>query len=126
MTMAEGPAVAHTNYTLVIGDKNFSSWSLRPWLALKQCGIQFAEERVRLRQPDSKATILRWAAQGVLPRPVIVHGGRRGRLARWPLHTSAQGRWVLTQLEAHLTWAEIRAALEAGRFDPSVPEKANR
>ncbi len=59
MTMAEGPTVAHTNYTLVIGDKNFSSWSLRPWLALKQCGIKFAEDRVRLRQPDSKAEILR-------------------------------------------------------------------
>lgn len=64
----------------------------------------------------SKATILRWAEQGVLPKPVIVHGGRRGRLARWPLHTPAQGRWVLVQLEARLTWDEIRAALEAGRF----------
>ncbi|MBA3549068.1 MAG: hypothetical protein H0T76_21500 [Nannocystis sp.] len=73
----------------------------------------------------SKATILRWAAQDVLPRPVIVHGGRRGRVARWPLHTPAQGRWVLTQLEAHLTWAEIRAALEAGRFDPSVSGEGN-
>jgi glutathione S-transferase len=65
--MAEGPAVAHTNYTLVIGDKNFSSWSLRPWLALKQCGIQFAEERVRLRQPDSKAEILRNSPSGKVP-----------------------------------------------------------
>lgn len=64
----------------------------------------------------SKATILRWAEQGVLPKPVIVHGGRRGRLARWPLHTPAQGRWVLVQLEARLTWDEIRAALAAGRF----------
>ncbi len=67
MTMAEGPTVAHTNYTLVIGDKNFSSWSLRPWLALKQCGIQFAEERVRLRQPDSKAEILRNSPSGKVP-----------------------------------------------------------
>jgi glutathione S-transferase len=51
----------------VIGDKNFSSWSLRPWLALSHCGIPFAEERVRLRQPDSKAAILRHTPAGKVP-----------------------------------------------------------
>jgi glutathione S-transferase len=56
-----------TGYTLVIGDKNISSWSLRPWLALKVCGIPFAEERVRLRQPDSKAAILRHSPAGKVP-----------------------------------------------------------
>jgi glutathione S-transferase len=56
-----------TNYTLVIGDKNLSSWSLRPWLALKQAGIPFAEECIRLRQPDSKAEILRHCPSGKVP-----------------------------------------------------------
>jgi glutathione S-transferase len=56
-----------TGYTLVIGDKNFSSWSLRPWLALKHCGIPFEEERIRLRQPDSKAEILRQSPAGKVP-----------------------------------------------------------
>lgn len=56
-----------TNYTLVIGDKNISSWSLRPWLALKQCGIPFTEERIRLRQPDSRAEILRHSPAGKVP-----------------------------------------------------------
>ncbi|MGH6833258.1 MAG: glutathione S-transferase family protein, partial [Methyloceanibacter sp.] len=55
------------NYTLVIGDKNLSSWSLRPWLALKHCGIPFAEVRIRLRQPDSKAEILRHTPSGKVP-----------------------------------------------------------
>ena len=59
--------MAATNYTLVIGDKNYSSWSLRPWIALKACGIPFAEERVRLRQPDSKAEILRNSPSGKIP-----------------------------------------------------------
>lgn len=59
--------MAATNYTLVIGDKNFSSWSLRPWLALKACGIPFAEEHVRLRQPDTKADILRYSPSGKVP-----------------------------------------------------------
>lgn len=56
-----------TNYTLVIGDKNISSWSLRPWLAMRQLGIPFAEIRVRLRQPDSKAEILRHSPSGKVP-----------------------------------------------------------
>jgi hypothetical protein len=55
------------NYTLVIGDKNLSSWSLRPWLAMKHCGIPFAEECIRLRQPDSKAKILRHSPGGKVP-----------------------------------------------------------
>jgi glutathione S-transferase len=55
------------DYTLVIGDKNTSSWSLRPWLALKACGIPFTEERVRLRQADSKAEILRHTPSGKVP-----------------------------------------------------------
>ena len=33
--MAEGAHMVATSYTLVIGDKNISSWSLRPWIALK-------------------------------------------------------------------------------------------
>lgn len=56
-----------TGYTLVIGDKNISSWSLRPWLALKVCGIPFTEERVRLRQADSKVEILRHSPSGKVP-----------------------------------------------------------
>ncbi len=67
MTMAEGASMAGTGYTLVIGDKNYSSWSMRPWLALKQAGIPFAEERVRLRQPDSKAEIFRHSPSGKVP-----------------------------------------------------------
>ena len=56
-----------SNYTLVIGDKNFSSWSLRPWIVLRYFGIPFAEECVRLRQPESKAAILRHSPSGKVP-----------------------------------------------------------
>jgi glutathione S-transferase len=66
MTMAQGDRMAAA-YTLVIGDKNFSSWSLRPWIALRHFDIPFAEERVRLRQPESKAEILRHSPSGKVP-----------------------------------------------------------
>ena len=54
-------------YTLFIGDKNLSSWSLRPWIAMKHCGIPFAEERIRLRQPESREAILRHSPSGKVP-----------------------------------------------------------
>ena len=59
--------MAADGYTLVIGDKNFSSWSLRPWIAMKHFDIPFAEERMRLRQPESKAAILRHSPSGKVP-----------------------------------------------------------
>ncbi len=67
MTMAAGGDMSGTKYTLVIGDKAFSSWSLRPWLAMRHCRIPFAEERIRLRQPESKAAILRLSPSGKVP-----------------------------------------------------------
>ena len=65
--MAQGGIMSKDGYTLFIGDKNLSSWSLRPWIALKHFGIPFAEERIRLRQPDSRAAILSHSPSGKVP-----------------------------------------------------------
>lgn len=53
--------------TLVIGNKNYSSWSLRPWLAMKQAGIAFNESNVLLARPESKEKILRYSPSGRVP-----------------------------------------------------------
>ena len=53
--------------TLVIGNKNYSSWSLRPWLAMKMAGIDFDELRIPLDQPNTKASILRHSPTGKVP-----------------------------------------------------------
>jgi glutathione S-transferase len=53
--------------TLVIGNKRFSSWSLRPWLALKQAGLPFREIVVLLRRPETKAEILKYSPSGKVP-----------------------------------------------------------
>jgi glutathione S-transferase len=52
---------------LVIGNKNYSSWSLRPWLALKVLGIAFDEVRIPLYRPGSKEQILRHSPAGRVP-----------------------------------------------------------
>ncbi|MEJ2227068.1 MAG: glutathione S-transferase family protein [Alphaproteobacteria bacterium] len=60
------------NYELVIGNKNYSSWSLRPWLVLKMAGIPFGETQVFLKQPDTAAEIARHSPAGKVP--VLKHG----------------------------------------------------
>lgn len=52
---------------LVIGNKNYSSWSMRPWLVLKAFAIPFEEIRIPLRQPDSSSRIAEISAAGKLP-----------------------------------------------------------
>ncbi|EKE78330.1 glutathione S-transferase family protein [Oceanibaculum indicum] len=63
--------------TLVIGNKNYSSWSLRAWLALKMTGEDFTEELIPLDQANSKEQILRHSPSGQVP--VL----KRGDLAIW-------------------------------------------
>jgi glutathione S-transferase len=52
---------------LVVGNKNYSSWSLRPWLAMKMLGLDFDEVRIPLYRPESKAAILRYSPAGKVP-----------------------------------------------------------
>jgi len=52
---------------LVIGNKNYSSWSLRPWLAMKVLGLAFDEVRIPLYGPGSKEQILRYSPAGRVP-----------------------------------------------------------
>ena len=65
------------HYRLVIGNKAWSSWSLRPWLVMKRFGLVFEEVRVGLRQPQSKTAILNHSAAGKVPALFI------GDLAVW-------------------------------------------
>lgn len=53
--------------TIVIGNKAFSSWSMRPWLALKQTGRPFAEVVIPLRTPGTKAMIQEHSPAGKVP-----------------------------------------------------------
>lgn len=53
--------------TLVIGNKNYSSWSLRPWLALKQARIAFKEIRIPLYNEESPSRIKQHSPSGKVP-----------------------------------------------------------
>jgi hypothetical protein len=58
-------------YRLVIGNKNISSWSLRPWLAMRQAGIPLEEIKIALRQPSTQANILNHSPSGRVPALLV-------------------------------------------------------
>ncbi len=61
-----------TQLTLVIGNKNYSSWSLRPWLAMKQLGLEFNEILIPLyNNPDFSSKIRQYSSSGKVP--VLLH-----------------------------------------------------
>lgn len=59
---------------IYLGNKNYSSWSLRGWLPLKQTGIPFKEVVICLDQPDTAEQIRRHSPSGKVP--CLVHDGR--------------------------------------------------
>ena len=57
---------------LIIGNKAYSSWSLRPWLVLKEAGADFTETRVPLYVHGYKEELLKYAPSGKVP--ILKHG----------------------------------------------------
>ena len=63
--------------TLIIGNRNYSPWSLRPWLFMKHVGLEFEEILVQLDTPDTREQIDRYTPSGRVP--VL----RQGTLCVW-------------------------------------------
>lgn len=57
---------------LIIGNKNYSSWSMRPWVAMTAFGIPFEEVHIALDKPDTSMRIAQYSSAGRVP--VLVHG----------------------------------------------------
>ena len=53
--------------TLVIANKNYSSWSMRPWVLLRQLGIDFEEVQLKFDSQAWQAGIARWSPTGLVP-----------------------------------------------------------
>lgn len=60
-------------FTLVIANKKYSSWSLRPWLAMKRFGLDFEEIMIPLDRPDTRDKIRAHSGSGKVP--VLKHDG---------------------------------------------------
>ena len=106
---------------LVIGNRNYSSWSLRAWLALRQAGLQFEERRVLLNRPQTHSEILRYAPSGKVPCWIdgdlvvwdslaICETANERYLegALWPADADARGRARAITAEMHAGFAALR------------------
>ena len=58
---------ARLSLRLIIGNKNYSSWSLRPWIAMKVAGIAFEETLIPLNASDFKQRALQTSGTGKVP-----------------------------------------------------------
>ncbi len=111
-------------FTIYIGNKNYSSWSLRPWLALRHTGAAFAEVIVPLDQTDSTTNLRRRSPSGRVP--VLQHGAltiweslaiceylaERFPAARlWPEDRDACAQARAVSNEMHAGFAELRNSL---------------
>lgn len=127
--------------TLVIGSKNYSSWSLRPWLALAHHGIPFEEVVIPLDQPDTAARIRRYSPAGKVP--VLVDGEaviweslailehlneRFPQLQLWPKDPIARAHARAVAAEMHAGFAALRQHcpmnLRRRKARPLTPEVA--
>jgi len=70
--------MAMARYTLIVGTRNWSSWSLRPFVALKAAGLAFETVDIRLRQteaPTTREQILKHSPAGKVPVLKIEENG---------------------------------------------------
>jgi len=67
------------DFTIYLGNKNYSSWSLRPWLVLKQTGGSVSTKIViPLYEPTSKATIMKYSPSGNRACPAAMASSSSG------------------------------------------------
>lgn len=83
---------------LVIGNKNYSSWSLRGWLALREAGIPFEEIRVPLRLQDTPEVIRQHSPSGKVPALLDAEG----RVLAW--ESLAIAEWAAEQAPERQLW----------------------
>jgi glutathione S-transferase len=108
--------------TLVIANKVYSSWSLRPWLLMKQLGIAFDEVLIPLDLPDTKARNRRYSPAGKVP--ILIDGdvtvweslaimeyvAEAFDAPVWPKDRKARAMARSVAAEMHSGFAHLRAA----------------
>jgi glutathione S-transferase len=112
------------DYTLYLGNKNYSSWSLRAWLVMKQCGVAFDEEVVPLREADTRNAIRRHSPSGKLPALKIGElvvcesiaiaeylAERFPEAKLWPADRVARAAARAVSAEMHAGFVELRKAV---------------
>jgi glutathione S-transferase len=119
---------------LIIGNKNYSSWSLRPWLAMKVAGLAFDEEVVSLYGPDGKPRLLDYSPAGKVP--VLIDGEvtvweslaileylaeKHPAAGLWPADATARSHARAISAEMHAGFVPLRSACSMNCRRPVRP-----
>jgi len=110
---------------LVIGDKNYSSWSMRPWVLMTHFGIPFEEIVVELHRDDTKARIFEHSPSGKVPCLIDDHGlaiwdslaiaetlaERHPEYPMWPADALERAHARCVAAEMHAGFAALRSAM---------------
>ncbi len=124
-------------YTLLVGTQNWSSWSLRPYVALRAVGVPFKEIFIHLRQPDTKEKILKHSPSGKIPALKIEDDARtftvwdslaicetlaerHPDIGLWPDDAAARAQARAISAEMHSGFPDVRdqLGLDFGRTQP--------
>ena len=120
--------------TLYIGNKSYSSWSMRPWMLLEGFGIPFAEVVIPLYAEGSKETILKTSPSGKVP--TLVDGDvtiwdslsiceyvaeSSPRLAIWPREKAARALARSMSAEMHSSFQALRQLCPMVVHRPKAP-----
>ncbi len=103
----------NTALTLVIGNRNYSSWSMRPWLLLRQMGIPFKEEMLKFHSADWAQRIGRLSPSNLVPALWDGEPGEAGSLCVWD--TLAIIEYIAEQFPQLPVWPADRAARARAR-----------
>ncbi len=116
---------------LVIGNKNYSSWSFRPWIAMKAVDIPFDETVISLSAPDFKERLLKISGTGKVPALVDgnVHVWESLAILEyladtfpdrrlWPADPAARAHARAIASEMHAGFVPLRRALPMNFWRP--------
>jgi glutathione S-transferase len=117
--------------TLVIGNKNYSSWSFRPWIAMKVAGIVFDEVVISLNAPDFKSRLLQISGTGKVPTlvdddthvweslAILEYLAEKFPAARlWPADPVARAHARVISSEMHAGFLPLRRACPMNMWRP--------
>ena len=124
--------------TLIIGNKNYSSWSLRPWIAMKVAGIAFDEVVISLNAEDFKARVSTVSGTGKVP--ALIDGGvqiweslaileylaeKFPAAKLWPADPGARAHARAISAEMHAGFLPLRRACPMNMWRPVQRRELN-
>jgi glutathione S-transferase len=117
--------------TLIIGNKNYSSWSMRPWIAMKVAGIAFDEVVISLDAADFKPRVSKISGTGKVPAldddgihvweslAILEYLAERFPAAKlWPVRPAARSRARAIAAEMHAGFLPLRRACPMNMWRP--------